>query len=124
MMHRHVDQIEITAALGRWVRHAGRDPRDPVEAIKFTGCAPQEFAGRRLLVGPSDPELVHTLVERYGARVLDPQPIPEPPPGMGPADGVDVEGFPLPTELELEDPPEPSDRARALLAERTDAPVQ
>jgi subtilase family protein len=73
------------------------------------------FVADEVLVDGKDKDLIDELVQRYGAQVVPRKPLPRPPEGMGPKDGVDVKGMPMPTLLRVSRAPEPSKRAAELM---------
>jgi hypothetical protein len=102
-----------------WARWTARGRIAPVDALEVGGRRAAAFVPGHLLVDDED-GLVDHLVETYGARVVEPAPLPPPPEGMGPREGVDLAAMPMPVLLELPETPPPSERAGALLRERAD----
>jgi len=66
---------------------------------------------------------VARLVDQFGATAVAPLPVPSPPDGLGPREGVDVTAMPLPVVLQLTAPPAPSQRTASLLQAAFDLPV-
>jgi len=122
-MPQYGSQYTLDRQVGDWATWASRGRAVPVAVLHQARHEPTVFAADHLLVdGNADGDIVAELVERYGAEVVPEAPLPEPPEGMGPREGVDPGALPSPTTLRLVAPPELSDRAVEELRGRFGGP--
>ena len=103
--------VEANSALAGRVRWRARDLGKPLAALQVGGRPPTAFIPEQVLVDAADADLVNVLVERYGAEVVPSLPLPPPPEGLGPQEGVSAENMPIPVRLRVANPPPASTRA-------------
>jgi len=107
--------VTSESEVARWTQGRSRGRAKPIEAVETDGRPRSVFVADEVLVDGKDHDLISELVERYGAEVVPRKPLPQPPEGMGPKSGVDVEGMPLPALLRVKHAPAPSKRGAELL---------
>ena len=107
--------VASESEVARWTRGRSHGRTHPLEAVEMEGRPQTVFVADQLLVDGNDGDLVHALVEQYGAVVIPRQPVPPAPEGLDPTGGIDVADMPLPVLLQVSDAPAASPRAAELL---------
>lgn len=108
-------RVAAESEVARWVRARSRGRASSIEAVEAEGRPRTLFIADEVLVDAADSDLVVELIERHGAERVARKPLPQPPEGMGPNPGVDVEGMPVPVLLLIKDPPPATKRSADLL---------
>jgi hypothetical protein len=104
--------LDESSYWARWATWQSRAKRRHVTAVADgTSATPAMFASNDVLVSRHDREAVARLIE-WGAEVVEPPPLADPPPGVHVRD--DVGDFPMPVTLRFSDPPDVADAERRL----------
>jgi hypothetical protein len=106
--------VDTASPSAEWTTWCARQRQSQLAALDVDGRREMAFVVDEVLIDDADTELVRMLVEKHGAELLAPTPIPRPPDGLGARQGADLRAMPTLARLRFRAPPAPG-RGAALL---------